>query len=848
MSVHEATRLEPGTWTHVTSGVADVFVVGGVDRLPVATVTAGADVPGCVGVDIVVVGRGDAVLTTTTGPLAEGEADGVRAFLSAAGTQVPAVAALGDTVVAADLPEQLGAALRQHLDVQLQARAARSQTSADRDRQDLEAAFGRMVADIDRPGSARSPLGLGMLASVLAVIGARQGFDVTEPSSHSASGRFDPLAELARASGVRYRNVALVGAWELDGDADYLGVLLSPDGPPRPVALLKHRRGYRVQEADADTSRPLTTGLKDALATTAFEFYPPLARGRKARWSDIAGLAVRGTARSWVVALLAGLGIALLGLATPILTKSVLGWMVPQQRRSLIVSTGAALGVAALLSGVFALVQSFSVAQITLNATRGVQASFWDRVLSLPPRFFRRYSAGDLTVRVMAVDQIQRIVSAQVIGVALAATFASVNLILLFRYSVTLALVAMGILGLSVVVIVLVGRKVSVLASDGLHAQRRSSAWLVQLLTGVGKVRIAGAEDRFTGQYIDQVREQAVATARQTGVMGLMGAYFSFAVALGPALFFLFIDLGWRGSKAEIDPATFVAFVSAYQVLFGSVTALSAVLGPLASIRPTLEMIQPLLDELPEGATHLDDPGTLRGQVELRGVSFRYGPNTPLVLHDLHLSVEPGQMLALVGPSGSGKSSITRLMLGFDDPEAGQVLFDGRDLASLDLDRVREQFGVVMQDGKIMHGTIKANILGNGSLSDEDAWVAAESAALADDIRAMPMGLMTMVEPSTLSGGQAQRILMARALVRKPAVLILDEATSALDNESQAHVAAALEALGSTRIVIAHRLSTIRHADSIAVIVAGEVVEQGTYDELIALDGFFASLARRQIA
>ena len=845
MSVHEATRLEPGTWVHVTSGVADVFVVGGVDRLPIATVTAGADVPGCTGVDVVIVGRGDAVLTTT-GSVAEG--GGVQSFLSAAGTQVPAVAALVGTTTADDLPERLGAVLRQHLDVQQQARAARSQTSADHDRQELEAAFSRMVADIDRPGSARPSLGLGVLATALSVIGERQGFSVTEPSSRSATGRYDPLAQLARASGVRYRNVALVGSWETDGDADYLGVLLSPGAPPQPVALLKHRRGYRLHDASTDTTRPLTTELKGALAPVAFEFYSPLARGRKARWSDIIGLAVRGTGRSWAVALLAGLGIALLGLATPILTKAVLGWMIPQERRSLIVSTGVALGVAALLSGVFALVQSFAVAQITLNATRCVQASFWDRVLSLPPRFFRRYSAGDLTVRVLAVDQIQRIVSAQVIGVALATTFASVNLFLLFRYSVRLAIVAMGVLALSIVVIALAGRKVSVLASDGLHAQRRSSAWLVQLLTGIGKVRIAGAEDRFTGQYIDQVREQAVSTARQTGVMGLMGAYFSFAAALGPALFFLVIELGWHGSTAEIDPATFVAFVSAYQILFASVTALSSVLGPLASIRPTLEMIQPLLDELPEGATHLDDPGTLRGGVELKGVSFRYGPNTPLAVRDLHLSVQPGQMLALVGPSGSGKSSITRLILGFDEPEEGQVLFDGRDLATLDLDRVREQFGVVMQDGRIMNGTIKANILGSGTLSDEDAWAAAESAALADDIRAMPMGLMTMVEPSTLSGGQAQRILMARALVRKPAVLILDEATSALDNESQAHVAAALEALGSTRIVIAHRLSTIRHADSIAVIVAGEVVEQGTYEELIALDGVFASLARRQVA
>jgi ATP-binding cassette subfamily C protein len=204
-------------------------------------------------------------------------------------------------------------------------------------------------------------------------------------------------------------------------------------------------------------------------------------------------------------------------------------------------------------------------------------------------------------------------------------------------------------------------------------------------------------------------------------------------------------------------------------------------------------------------------------------------------------------MVALVGPSGAGKSTVTRLLLGFESPEDGQVLYDGRDLKDLDLTLVRRQMGVVVQEGTILRASILKNIVGSGSHDISAAWDAATSAAIADDIKAMPMGMQTIVDPATVSGGQAQRILLARALVNRPAIIILDEATSALDNESQAIVTQAMKDLKATRIVIAHRLSTIRSADLIIVIVNGVAVEQGTYDELMAMNGEFVKQVSRQI-
>jgi ABC-type bacteriocin/lantibiotic exporter with double-glycine peptidase domain len=189
------------------------------------------------------------------------------------------------------------------------------------------------------------------------------------------------------------------------------------------------------------------------------------------------------------------------------------------------------------------------------------------------------------------------------------------------------------------------------------------------------------------------------------------------------------------------------------------------------------------------------------------------------------------------------------LLLGFETPESGSIHYDGHDLATLDLQAVRRQLGVVLQSSRVFPGSVLQNIVGTSTLTLDDAWEAAGLAGLDEDIRAMPMGMQTFIVEggSTLSGGQRQRLLIARAIVQRPRILLFDEATSALDNETQAIVSQALEALRATRIVIAHRLSTIMHADRIVVLVDGRIVQSGVYEELLAQSGQFQELARRQV-
>ena len=240
---------------------------------------------------------------------------------------------------------------------------------------------------------------------------------------------------------------------------------------------------------------------------------------------------------------------------------------------------------------------------------------------------------------------------------------------------------------------------------------------------------------------------------------------------------------------------------------------------------------------------------SLSGAIEVSNVAFRYNENSPYVLQDISFKVRPGEYVALVGRSGCGKSTIMRLLLGFETPERGSIFYDSHDVQKTDLRSLRQHIGVVMQDGSLFMGDIASNITISTPLATlDEAWEAAEIAGIADDIRKMPMGMQTLVTEGGggVSGGQRQRLMIARAVCGKRRILMLDEATSALDNKTQKHVSDSLDSLKCTRIVIAHRLSTVRHCDRILVVDQGVIAEEGTYEELIEKGGIFAELVERQ--
>lgn len=349
-------------------------------------------------------------------------------------------------------------------------------------------------------------------------------------------------------------------------------------------------------------------------------------------------------------------------------------------------------------------------------------------------------------------------------------------------------------------------------------------------------------------EFAEKRRQGFAAGAIQNNFQSFTAAY----PLLTTMLFFGMIYVATEQSVANqsaISTGAFIAVIAAFSQFLGGMLGLGNVVISILDVVPQYERMKPILEASPEINIERVDPGRLSGNIEVTNLTFRYTEDGPIILNDVSFRARPGEMIALVGPSGSGKSTLIRLLLGFEQPDSGAILYDGKDLAGLDLEVVRHQCGVVLQHGHVVQGDILSNIVGPWNLSLHDAWKAAEMVGLAEDIKAMPMGMHTLVseDGGTFSGGQRQRLLIARAIVHEPSVVLLDEATSALDNRTQKIVSASLKKLRVTRIVIAHRLSTIQQADRIYVLDSGRIAESGTYQSLLEQRGRFAALAERQL-
>ncbi len=852
MSVRDIVELPPGTHPHaarIVTGFVDVFAIDDQHRpVPIGTVGVGAVVPAARShVHLRVVPRLDSTCEAVPDAHYADEASGVSAFAASLIDRLGSRASPLQDIKPEHMPAALADALIAFLGALSSEEGERRARRVSIDTADRRAEYHRLAENITAARVVLPPASDDPLTSALRRVGDFGGFTVSQPLHPRADLRYvNRLPGLAHASGVRYRRVRLDEGWDRYKSSAFLAFL--NDDECTPVALVPSSAGYVAFRGGALVDERVTDDLLAQAGATAYEFTAPLDRTRAASWRDMVRVSMARTGGSWAIITGMAALIAVLGLLTPILTQFVLGVAVSEGSVPLIAQAGVALVVVALGSGIFSMVMYFTISRVTQEATARVQPALWDRLLSMPASFFRDYSSGDLSVRVMAANALQQLVSAQVVGAVLAAAFSLVNLVLMFWYSLTLGLIGLVFILLTFAILAYAVRVQQRLYTDSIYAQLEGTSWVVQLLTGIAKVRMAGADERLELPYLDQVRRQMVALARMTLTSGRVNAWFLLVAPLATGLFFLAIVGGVGDTSTSISAPTFLAFTASFSIVFGAINGLIAVLSPIASAGPILRLLHPILTGLPESASHRADPGPMSGAIELRNVVFRYQPDAPIVLDRLSLRVAAGEMVALVGPSGSGKSTVVRLMLGFESPEDGQILIDGRDLSALDLDLVRSQMGVVIQNGQLTRASVLNNILGVAGGAESEAWRAAEAANLADDIRDMPMKMQTIVDPTLVSGGQAQRILLARAMVRSPKVILLDEATSSLDNESQERVSEALDALGATRIVVAHRLSTIRNADRIVVVVAGRVVQQGTYDELIAQSGEFADLVKRQIA
>ncbi|MFG2876414.1 NHLP bacteriocin export ABC transporter permease/ATPase subunit [Streptomyces sp. NPDC048337] len=680
------------------------------------------------------------------------------------------------------------------------------------------------------------------------LVAAEARIALTEPDG-AAGGtpeqgdRTDPVERIALASRIRTRTVRLSGRWWRENSGPLVG-RREEDGAP--VALLWRRGRYTAVDPATGTRERVGKANQAAFAPDAVMLYRPLPDGRVGL-PALLRFSVRGTLPELRSIVLGGLVAVVLGALVPIATGQVLGRYVPQGETGLIVQTGLALIATGVVSAVFMLLQNTSLLRMEGRIEATLQPAVWDRLLRLPTTFFTGRSTGELAGAAMGISAIRRVLSGIGSVCVQAGTVGTMNLVLLLVYSVPLAMAALAML--VVVAAVFLG-----LGLWQLRYQRRLiklgnqlNNQAFQTLRGLPKLRVAAAESFAYAAWAREfarTRDLQQSIGRIQNTITVLGAVY---LPLCTLVMFMLLAGPARGAMSAPE---FLTFSTALTMLLSSVTQLTGALISAASVLPMFEQIKPLLRESPEAGRSSTRPGRLTGAIEAKALSYRYADDAPLTLDDIDFTVGEGEFVAIVGPSGCGKSTLLRLLIGFDKPVSGSVLYDGQDLAALDQAAVRRQCGVVLQNAQPFTGSILDCICGAGTFSLEEAWEAAAMAGLAEDIKAMPMGMHTMLSDGggTVSGGQRQRLMIAQALIRKPRILFFDEATSALDNEAQRVVIESTRALRTTRIVIAHRLSTIMDADRVLVMSDGRIVQQGPPAELLAdPTGLFHDLVRRQL-
>jgi len=683
-------------------------------------------------------------------------------------------------------------------------------------------------------------------------VGRASGVKICPPNRSENLKRVkEPLEAIVRASRIRMRRVLLRDNW---WQKDSGALVAYTEQHNRPVALLPiSATSYEIFDPIEQTRLRVDESISAVLAPVAYMFYRSLPDQALKAW-DLLQFALKGRNRELITILFTGLTVTLLGMITPQATAILMDNAIPDNDRGLLLQVGLGLLVAALGITLFQLAQGFAILRMETASDASTQAAVWDRLLNLPVSFFRQYTTGDLQSRVSSITTIRRQLSGKTLINLITSLFALFYLGQLFYYNFKLALVAVAVAVVVFAVTTLSGVLLLSKVRPLLELQGQIFGQTVQLINGISKLHIAGAEDRAFASWSKNYSRQVKLELSTQKVEDFVALFNTLMPTLTSGILFWFTISLFEEAQAAggigLSLGTFLAFNTAFGNFIRGGTDLSNTVTEVLQVVPQWQRTQPILATIPEVNRSKADPGKLIGRIVVDRVTFRYRRDGALTLDDVSISAEPGEFIAFVGGSGSGKSTIFRLLLGFETPESGAIYYDGQDLSGLDVDAVRRQLGVVLQGGQLTAASIFDNIAGGTQITLNEAWEAARMSGFADDIATMPMEMHTVISEGggNLSGGQRQRLLIARALALKPRILLFDEATSALDNSTQAIVSESLDKLQVTRIAIAHRLSTIRNAHRIYVLQAGKVVQQGTFQELAAFEGLFSQLMARQMA
>ena len=652
----------------------------------------------------------------------------------------------------------------------------------------------------------------------------------------------EQLTGILRPRGIMMRDIQLTGEWWRECVGPLLGY--AKDG--RLVALVptKTGLGYQYRQQDGTIRQVSHRVMAEELKPKAVTFTKALPlRPLKLKdliaftWSVVSG-------PNALLLVVCALVVVFLGMFTPMANKLIFDTVIPTgDAADLLPITGLLIG-ATVGTLLLTLTRNLYIIRIQHIIEMHVQNAVMARTFLLSPTFFSKHSSGELTAKLQNVSVLASLVNETIVGALLSGTLSIIYLVQVYYYGGSLLWPAIAILAAQAAVFALNYRMSVKMRHHYTERAAKLSGLEYNLFAGIQKLKLTGSENRAFARWLDRYGDAARFLYNPLFTYRLYPALTALLGLGGTMLIF------WSTLKNGVSTSDYIAFNSAFGMITASLVQLNGVLPSISQIRPLLESIKPILEAVPEMEDKAPQVQRLSGKIEISGLSFRYSDDGPLILNDLSLTIKPGEYIGIVGKSGCGKSTLMRLMLGFEYPLSGGVYYDNYDLAKVDKASLRRRIGCCLQSGSLFTGDLFHNITITAPWATHDeAWEALRLACLEDDVRRMPMGLHTMVSEGGggFSGGQKQRLLIARALISKPDIIFFDEATSALDNIAQKTVSDNLDALKCTRVVIAHRLSTIRHCDRIIVLDKGRIAEQGTFEELMANQGLFYEMAQRQL-
>ena len=657
----------------------------------------------------------------------------------------------------------------------------------------------------------------------------------------SLKGFEEKLDYLLTASDIMFRKVTLEQGWSRDA----MGVMVtSLKDSGAVITVVRNGAGVYVYR-DPKTGKNVTVhkAEEQKIGNEAYCFYRPLPL-RSLTLKDLIRY-MTDSVDTWDIAsfIIASLMVTLVGMILPKLNHILMGEVVTYGSMQLLGAVMSFMLFAMISSFMLSIIKSFVQSRIRTKLSVNVQAAAMMRVLSLPAAFFKSYSSGELSQYLAYVNSLCTTLVDSIFSTAITGIFSLVYLTQIFSYAKSLVIPSLVVSVLTLGLSIAGNMAQSQINKELMELSAQERGLTYALMGGVEKIRLSGAENRVFTKWLDLYTRGADLKFNPPVIVKFQKV-FNAAITLTGTIVMYFIAV-----KTRVSVADYYAFNTAYAYVSGALNAITSVAIAAATVKPSRELIRPLMEAEPEKHVGRESVATITGNIELSHVTFRYEKEGRKIIDDLSLKIPARQYVAIVGKTGCGKSTLLRLLLGFEQPESGAIFYDRKDIQTLDLGSLRKLIGTVLQEGELFSGSIFENItISAPNLTLQEAWDAAEIAGIADDIRAMPMGMSTVLQEGGggISGGQKQRIMIARAVAPKPKLLLLDEATSALDNITQKQVSDALDRMRCTRIVIAHRLSTIRHCDRILVMDGGKIVEDGKYEQLIEKGGVFAELVERQ--